>query len=429
MRRALTIPPESRAGRGSPASRLLVALGLVLATALVPGCGTGLTPFPVEMSLHATNTADHILVVEGQTNLPAGSPLKAELLTREGQVLLRDSSVVSHARFFFDFDLTRLDGLEMCQVKVRFDPQAAPLGVRQVTGLWGEALRGSGVQTTSQRRLLERQLEVILVPGGQGEDWEGRDFEALDVSERVRLTAQIEKRLEQHPEDRHARLALARAYIASDPRELASGTRAHALLRQVAEGSAEDALGLQASKILEGVAAEEKEAQAKMARREKVTRGDRFREEKTILPGRAVGAFRLGTSFRLLQRHLKVKEPPEVTADSDGLLLKPSEFPGLELTFASATYRLRSIRTTSERFKLPEGFGVGNLLQELQEAYGKEAVPTPDFRFQETRADGTRVYRGRTVASGLEFEIVRTVDPVFGLPLDKVEAISVFSEP
>lgn len=399
-------------------SGLLILLG--------SGCSTESKPFKVDMGFQATNTADHILVVEGKTNLPAGTPLKAELQTRDGRVLLRDSDVVSHEKFYFDFDLKGLDGLSLYQVKVRFDPQTAPLGVRQVTGMWGEQLEGSGVKEVDKRRVVERKVEVILTAGTQGgQDWEGRDFSSMEISERSRLIAQLEKVLEEKPDDRNAKLALARAYIAADPRELASGTRAFALLKEVTS-RADDHLTALAQKMVAGVEVKEEQTKVKAEQRKTLARGDKFRKEKTIWPGRSVGAFNLGTPYRILQRHLKLSTPPDFSDPDREAIARPDDIPGLELRFDSRSRRISSIRITSESFQLPEKLGVGNLLQELQAAYGKEAVPTPQFRYEKTKADGHAIYRGVVVASGLEFEIVRSVDPVFGLPVDKVVAITVF---
>jgi hypothetical protein len=379
------------------------------------------------MNFQATNTADHILIVEGTTNLPPGSPLKAELQTRDGQVMLRDSAVVSRGKFYFDFDLKGLNGLSLYQVKVRFDPQIAPLGVRQSTGLWGERLEGPGVREEQSRRLVERKLEVILTAGGQGQDWEGRDFAAMEVSERARIISQLEKLTEEKPEDRHAKLALARAYIVSDSRELASGTRAYALLKEVASRQSDDHLATQASRITSEIEAREAQARAKAEQRRKISSGERYQKEKTIWPGKSLGAFTLGSAYRIHQRHLKLSHPPDFSDKERPTVLKPTNLPGLELRFDSRQ-RLIAIRTTSDQFTLPEGFGVGSLLQELQEAYGKEAIPTPRFQHEGTREDGRTIFRGFVLAQGVEFEIVRSVDAIFGLPVDKVVAITVFPE-
>jgi hypothetical protein len=378
------------------------------------------------MAFQATNTADHILVVEGETNLPAGSPIRAELQTREGQVMLRDRAVVSHSKFYFDFDLQGLDGLSLYLVKVRFDPQTAPLGVRQLTGLWGEALEGQGVRDVDNRRVVERQIEVILTAGGEGKDWEGRDFGTMEVSERARIIAQLEKVVEEKPQDRNAKLALARAYIAADARELASGTRAFALLKEVSSREQDDNLTTQALKIVSAVETKETKSKVAAEQRKTISRGDKFKKEKTIWPGRSIGAFTLGTSYRILARHLKLDQAPDFSDPQVPGVARPKDFPGLELRFNSSTRRMESARTTSTRFTLPEGYGVGSLLQELQQEYGKDAVPSPKFQYEGTRADGRAIFRGTVLARGLEFEIVREVDPVFGLPLDKVVAITVF---
>lgn len=379
------------------------------------------------MSFTATNTADHILVVEGRTNLPAGSPLKAELRTRDGRVMLRDTAVVSHQSFFFDFNLEQLTGLNLYQVHVTFDPEGSPLGVRRVTGLWGEALEGPGVSVVNSRRIVQRDLEVILSATVKGQDWEGRDFEAMEVSERARLIHELEELLEESPQDRQAKLALARAYIAANPRELASGTRAHMRLKEVVGGKVEDKLSVQAQTYLSQVEAHEAKAEKAREQREKVARGEKYRTEIEIVPGRSIGAFNLGAPYRILQRHLKLDTPPDFSKPERPAVLRPTNFPGLEFTFNSLGRRIQSIRTTSDRYKLPEGFGVGNLLQELQSAYGEDAVPTPTFTYLTTRADGYAIYRGKITAEGLEFEIRREINPTFALPVDKVSAITVFA--
>ena len=409
-----------RSGRPNKGHKLWGGLLLLSVACSAP------QPYKVDMAFQVTNTADHILVVEGETNLPAGSPLKAELATRDGQVKLRDSSVVSHGKFFFDFDLAGLDGLSLYQVIVRFDPQSAPLGVRQTTGMFGEALEGSGIKEVDSRKVLERKLEVILTAGGGDEDWEGRDFAGMDVSERARLIAQLEKVVEEKPEDRSAKLALARAYIADDPRELSRGTRAFGLLKEVSSRSEADPLSTQAGKMVAGIEGEEAKAKAKTEQREKISRGDKYKQDKTIRPGDSMGGFKLGASYRILKRHLKLKKPPDFSDPDVWAEVQPTEYPGLTLYFDSRTQRLVAARTTSEGYRLPERFGVGNLLQELQATYGKDAVPTPKFVYKGTRPSGHTVFRGTTVADGLEFEIVRTVDPVFGLPVDTVEAVSIF---
>lgn len=391
------------------------------------GCSDSVTPLRVEMSFTATNTADHILVVEGRTNLPAGAPLKAELRTRDGRVMLRDTAVVSHQSFFFDFNLEQLTGLSLYEVHVTFDPEGSPLGVRRVTGLWGEALEGPGVSVVNSRRVVQRDLEVILSATVKSQDWEGRDFESMEVSERVRLTHQLEGLLEESPDDRQAKLALARAYIAANPRELASGSRAHMYLKEVVNGKVEDKLSAQAQTYLSQIEAQEAKAEKAREQRDKIARGEKYRNQTQVLPGRSIGAFNLGAPYRLLQRHFKLATPPDFSNPEKPAVLRPTNFPGLEFTFNSRGRRIQSIRTTSERYKLPEGLGVGSLLQELQSAYGQEAVPTPAFTYQTTRADGYAIYRGKVTAEGLEFEIRREVNPTFALPVDKVSAITVFA--
>ncbi len=408
-------------------SRARAGLLTIVASLNLLGCSDAPAPLSVEMTFKATNTADHILVVEGRTNLPAGSPLKAELRTREGVVMLRDTAVVRHETFFFDFNLKNLNGLSLYEVNVTFDPETAPLGVRRVTGLWGQALEGPGVSQLNSRRIVQRELDVILSSSVKGKSWEGRDFATMDVSERARLTNELEKEVETEEQDRGAKLALARAYIAANPRELSSGTRAHMLLKQVTGAPQQDTLTTTAQGLLTQIEAQEKKVEELKEKREKIARGDRFRTETQITPGRSVGAFSLGSSFRLLQRHLKLSSPPDFSDPDRPVVVRPTNFPGIELIFNPLSRKIQSVRTTSSNYKLPEGFGIGSLLQELQTAYGMEAVPTPKYTFLKTREDGYALYEGRITAEGLEIEIRREVNPNFALPVDRVYAITVFS--
>ncbi len=385
----------------------------------------------VSMKFQATNTADHILIVEGETDLPGGSPLKAELRNREDQVLSRDSAVVRKGKFYFDFDLTTLSGLSLYQVRVKFDPQDAPLGVRRTTGLWGQALEGKGVRDKvdgRNGRYFEQRIDVLLTNDATGQDWEGRDFGAMDVSERSRITGILEKQVEEKPGLRSAKFALARAYIASDGRELAAGSRSHVLLQDVIKIKDDDAIGRQVQQILQNIDLKEATVEAAKVEREKLTSGAKYLNERSITPGQSIGAFNLGMSYRILQHRLKFDSPPIFSEAQEFVVAKPKEPTGVELTFRSTDRRLQSVRTTSEAFRLPEGFGVGSMLHEIQQAYGTVAVPTPTFRQVRVQADGRVVYKGTIRTSGLEFEIRRVVDPVFPLPVDLVDAIVVFEE-
>ena len=131
----------------------------------------------VSMSLHPVNTADRILVVEGHTDLPSGSRLSARLMDWDDKVLMRDQSVVRQGSFFFDFDLGELSEFSTYRVVVTFDPERAPLAVRQYTGLWGEALEGPGVREERGRRLFETEKQLLLSASAQGREWEGRACE------------------------------------------------------------------------------------------------------------------------------------------------------------------------------------------------------------------------------------------------------------
>ena len=79
-------------------------LAIILALGLASGCSPP-PPRGVTMTLDAVNTADRILVIEGETDLPSGSRLQAEIQNRDGKTLLRDEAIVRRGAFYFDFAL------------------------------------------------------------------------------------------------------------------------------------------------------------------------------------------------------------------------------------------------------------------------------------------------------------------------------------
>lgn len=395
---------------------LLVGLSLALCGCEDPG------PLKLEMDLSATNTADRILVVEGTTRLPAGSPLTATVVDPEGQIYLRDNAVVQQGRFFFDFDISRLNGLTLYQVWVKFDPQKAPFGVRLETGFKGEKMEGRGVIPVGEGRIYRRHIDLLLT----SENWDTRDFQSMNEQERIRVVRELEKLLEGRPGDRSLQLALAKGYMASDPREIASGSRAHQLLRDASRAPEPDELSEEADKLLAGIDKEEAEKEQVQKQRQAAAKGFRYYKETQIKPGRALGGFVLGTPYDVIRRHFTLNNPARFAGAKEDVVVTLKELPGVELTFGKHSRRLVRARTTSKKYVLREGFRVGSLLQELQTAYGRDVVPNPKFTEKSEDKDGNLLFRGRVLTHGLEFEILKTVDPVFGLPVDQVEAISIF---
>ena len=379
------------------------------------------------MTLDAVNTADKILILEGETDLPGGSRLRAEIQNRDGKTLLRDEAVVRRGSFFFDFDMSRLSEFSAYRARVFFDPERAPLGVRLQTGLWGEALEGEGVRKVDDRRIFWAETEVLLSETAVGRDWEGRDFREMEGNERAILISEMERYLEEKDNDKTTKLALARAYLADEPKEYSQGSRAYLLLEDVARSTEDDRDGRSARELLAEIEKIDKTRKQEAAVKEGFAKGDRYRNDYTITPGKNLGGFRMGTPYRVAGRYFKLDRAVDFAAPGSESTVKLLDFHNMELTYSHASRRLVSARTTSPKFKLPEGYGVGSLLQELQQAYGVDAVYTPEWTYQGSGPDGKELYRGVVETDGLEFEITRSVDQVIGIPVDKVSAITVFS--
>jgi hypothetical protein len=400
-------------------------LAVLLGLALTSGCSPP-PPRSVTMTLDAVNTADKILVVEGETDLPSGSRLQAEIQNRDGKPLLRDQAVVRRGAFYFDFDLGRLSEFSAYRARVFFDPAQAPLGVRLNTGLWGEALQGEGVRKMSDRRVYWKETEILLSPSALGKDWEGRDFKEMEGNERARLISDMERYIEERGQDKTAKLALARAYLADEPKEYAKGSRAYLLLKDVATALESNRDGKMARSLLAEIEKVDKGRKKEAELKAGFAKGDRYRRDFTVSPGKNLGGFRIGTPYRVAGRFFKLDRSVDFSDPESSPTVTLLDFHKIELSYDFRSRRLVSVRTTSPKFKLSEGYGVGSLLQELQKAYGTDVVPTPDWEPVGTAADGSKLYRGVVVTDGLEFEIARSVDSVVGIPVDKVSAITVF---
>ena len=400
----------------------LALAGLVCCTIL--GCEAP-QPREVNMSLNAVNTADKILVLEGETDLPPGSKLTAELRSRDGKTLLRDEGTVRQGSFFFDFDLERLNEFSAYRAVVVFQPERAPLAVRHRVGLWGEALQGAGVHKDADgHRFFQAETEVLLSTSAKGRDWEGRDFEEMEQAERSQLIGQLERFLEEKPDNKIAKLALAKAYLADDPKEYAMGSRAHGLLVDAGRSLDSDRNGRAARVLLAKLEAAERQKIKKAEQRKAEASGARFRKDFVIQPGSKLGGFKLGSPYRIAVRYFKLDRAAYFSGREDQTVVL-KDFHNTELTYGAKSRRLIAARTESPKFRLPEGLGVGSLLQELQKAYGTKAVYTPEYKLVETAGDGTKFYRGIVKTDGLIFEIRRKVDASFGIPVDKVSAITV----
>ena len=404
----------------------LTKLTPVLLLSCFLGACSAPPPRNVSMDIEAVNTADKILIIEGTTDLPSGAKLEAELRTRDDKILLRDFSSVSRGGFYFGFDMESLSEFSSYKLFVSFEPEEAPIGVRYLTGLWGEALQGPGVHRVDERKVFWQEQEILLSQAAKGKDWEGRDFVSMDGSDRIRLTEQMERYLELQPEDRAAKLALAKAYIASDKGELAHDSRAHALLLETVRFNEEDRLGQLARALVETIDHAEELKQREIAKRKAAANGQQYRQSYSVAPGKSIGAFKLGAPYKLIARYFKLDRPADFKDGIGDQTVVLKDFHNLKLKYDISSKGLVSVMTTSNKFKLPEGLGVGNSLQELQKAFGEEVVRTPRFFFIGRDPSGQKLYKGKVETLGLEFGILRKVDTTVGLPIDKVVSMKVF---
>lgn len=395
-------------------ARLASALGLVV---LLCAC----TVIPVRdyhLSVRILNDSNNLLVVEGDTNLPEGAPVEAGLYDGDGRRLSSSRGLVEQGRYFVVLDVSTVPGFSHHTLVVSFDPLLASSEILDITGHRGEAMRGDLVEYQKGRNLLVSRTDVMLVVESRQAGY--RELQEGDLAAAIR---ELESYLARNPHDTEAMISLGLAYLEWRQAERRVGTRAHVLLQRAIELAPESERAVEARLWISRLEAEERARRAEIAFRRSVSvgPGSVFHSNKTVVPGEALGAIRLGMPYRALIRRLA---PDNLPAFEEGVeTVSFSTFHGLTVGIDSETSKVVWASSDSEFFRLDGDLGVGSLLQEFQ---GKlKGVYTPAYGPEKRLADGSFESFGVIRLDGLVLYVRRTRDAVVGIPVDTVVEIQV----
>ncbi|MCA9796167.1 MAG: tetratricopeptide repeat protein [Candidatus Eremiobacteraeota bacterium] len=388
---------------------------VLLILALLAGCTVRMVT-SYKLDARVTNEGNNLLTIEGESNLPEGAPVEAQLVDKGGRRLARGEGQVSDGHFFMVLDVGRVPGYTHHQLVVDFDPIVAPYTVTDLTGKRGEAMTGEQVEFEAGRYRLVKRLDLVLEVNDRQAGY--RELERGDLAGAAR---ELESHLQRNPRDVDATMRLAETYIQWRKAEQRAGTRAYALFQRVVDLAPDSEQAGRARLWISRIDAERRarEAQAELER--SLKNGGRFRELKAIRPGRALGAISLGMPYRPLARRFAPLSRPDFSGDGvERVVFK--DFNGVSVGVNRRTHRVVWAATESDFYELPNGLKVGSVIQEFR---GRMRVRTPHYGKVSSDSEGYEVSYGDVAVDGLVLTFQRRTDPTFRLPVDRLYRITV----
>lgn len=388
---------------------------VLLMVALLAGCTVRMVT-SYKLDARITNEANNLLTVEGETNLPEGAPVEAQLLDKGGRRLARGEGQVRDGHYFVVLDVGRVPGYTHHQLVVDFDPIVAPYSVTDLTGKRGEAMTGDQLEFEAGRYRLVKRLDLVLEVNDRQAGY--RELERGDLAGAVR---ELESHLQRNPRDLDATMRLAETYIEWRKAEQRAGTRAYALFQRVVDLSPESEQAGRARLWISRIEAERRAREAQAELQRSLKNGGRFREVKTIKPGRALGAITLGMPYRPLARRFAPLSRPDFSGGGvEKVVFK--DFNGVSVGVDRRTHKIVWAATESDFYELPNGLKVGSVIQEFR---GKMRVRTPRYGKVSSDSEGYEVSYGDVPLDGLVLTFQRRTDPTFRLPVDRLHRITV----
>ncbi len=392
--------------------------GAILILLCLGGCTVRLVQ-DFTLTARLVNESNKLLSIEGESNLPEGAPIEARLLDKKGRRLARGQGQIREGAYFIVLDVARVPGFSRHSLQVFYDPIIAPGEVTDVTGPRGEAMRGGQVQFEAGRYLLLENVNVVLEVNNRMAGY--RQLESGDLAAAVR---ELESHLQRNPRDVDATLRLAQTYLEWRQAENRTGTRAHLLLQRVIDLAPESEQARQAHLRLARIDAERRAAKARLALRQSMANGGRFRTEKRVVPGKALGAIKLGMPYRVLARRFPTLSPPQLKGTGvEEVVLR--DFNGVSVGVDRLTRRIVWARAEGVDFyELDQGLKMGSPLQAFR---GKYPIRRPNYGAVSVDQEGFEVSYGTVLLEGLSLTFQRRTDPMLKLPVDRLYAVEVFA--
>ncbi len=369
-----------------------------------------------ELSVSVTNDNNHLLAVEGHSNLPDLTPVIVSL-REDHDIIVKGNGALKNGAFFVSLDLGNAPGNSALSLEVMLDPSQGPESVKKLTGEHGDLLIGEQVENVGENSVVVDRLRLVLPMNKRQAAI--RRVEAGDYKKGI---AALEDIMLVEPEEQEVMAWLAYALLSHDSHEDALGSRAYGLLASVDIKKLNEPIRTYCKGWHERWKALRENQKVEQARLKAIrqAKAEREADKNRLIPGVSLGGVKLGMSAKEVYA---LAIPDKYPAWSNDIVIYHMPDRDVEVHFDGQTSRVIEVHTESNSFALKNNIRVGSTLNAVQNIYSDGRLNMGEYEYLN---DGSMVAFGEyTCPDGLIFYVKRmaTNDGIWlG---DKVKGISV----
>ncbi|MGM9999170.1 MAG: hypothetical protein ACI38Q_07245 [Candidatus Bruticola sp.] len=354
--------------------------------------------FAAELSVSVTNDKNHILAVEGRSNMPDETPVSVSL-REDKDIIAKGNALVKNGNFAVTLDLSTAPGNCALTLEVILDPSKGPVSVQKITGQHGEFLYGKQVEEVGNYCYLTERLRLVLPMSRRMVAI--RRAMAGDYGQAV---VSLEDILAVEPNDEEIKAWLAYSLLSRDPHEDKLGSQAYELLGSINVKKLNEPIASYCSQWQERLVFLKAKSSAEAGRKAAIAKNLAAKAAlKTRLEaGKFLGGVYLGTTARKVY---ELAIPDKYPVWSGDVVIYHMPDRNVEVYFDGKTSEVVEVHTADSKFAAKNNVGVGSTLGEVAGAYpsGRLTMGQP-----EPQSDGNIVTFGEySCPEGLIFYIKR----------------------
>lgn len=369
------------------------------------------------LTVSVTNDNNQVLSVEGHSNLPDGTVVRAVLKESE-KPIAKNTCSLENGRFHTVLDISLAPGNCALSLEAVIDPVESPLDVKDVLGSHGEFLIGEQVEDIDGSSCLVNRMRLVLPMNKR--NMAIRRVQAGDYNLGI---AALEGIMAVEPNDDEVKAWLGYALLSRDSSENSIGSRAYELLNSVNLKKLNEPIrslcGSKLARWKEAVDKEKQERERRQAIRSTLARREARKSE--IKVGRTLGGVDIGVSARdVYQLAIPDKYP---AWSSSGLVLYHMPDRPVDVYFDGQTSVVVEVYTESRSYLVGGRVGVGQDMADAEEMFPDGRLTLDSERFM---PDGSRVSFGQFACPrGVVFKIKRMAANDGTLISDIITGISI----